>query len=51
MCQKFEVAGLQPAKLVRWKADGEEGAGEWSGTEVACSLSADAKQCHFHFSH
>jgi len=50
-CQKFEVVELQPGKLVRWKANREEGVEEWSGTEVAFSLSADEKQCYVLFSH
>ena len=50
-CQKFEVVELQPDKLVRWKANRKEGIEEWSGTEVAFSLSADEKQCYVHFSH
>ena len=50
-CQKFEVAELQPGKLVRWKADRKEGVEEWAGTEVAFSLSTDKKQCWVHFSH
>ncbi len=50
-CQKFEVVELQPAKLVRWKANREEGIEEWSGTEIAFTLSADEKQCYVLFSH
>lgn len=50
-CQKFEVVELQPGKLVRWKANREEGVEEWSGTEVAFTLSADEKQCYVLFSH
>ncbi len=50
-CQKFEVAELQLAKLVRWKADRKEGVDDWAGTEVAFSLSADKKQCYVNFSH
>jgi len=50
-CHKFEVVELQPGKLVRWKADRKEGSGEWVGTEVVFSLSADKKQCYVHFSH
>jgi uncharacterized protein YndB with AHSA1/START domain len=50
-CHKFEVIELQPGKLVRWKADREEGIDEWTGTEVVFSLSADERQCYVHFSH
>jgi len=50
-CHKFEVIGLQPGKLVRWKAHKEEGSEEWAGTEIAFSLSADEKQCFVQFSH
>ena len=48
-CHKFEVAELQPGKLVRWKY--REGFEEWTGTEVAFSLRADIRQCYVHFSH
>lgn len=50
-CQKFEVADLRPGKLVRWKANQEEGIEEWEGTEVSFSLSADEIQCWVHFGH
>jgi len=50
-CQKFEVAELQPNKLVRWKANGNESVEEWAGTEITFSLSADEKQCYVRFSH
>jgi len=50
-CQKFEVVELQPDKLVRWKADGAGGLGEWAGTEVAFSLNTNGKQCYVNFSH
>ena len=45
VCQKFEVVELQPAKLVRWKANRKGGLEEWAGTEIAFSLNADEKQC------
>ena len=50
-CLKFEVAELQPDKLVRWKENRKEGIEEWAGTEVAFFLSADEEQCYVHFSH
>ncbi len=46
---RFEVVELQPGKLIRWKYDGKDE--EWTGTEVAFSLSADEGQCYVHFSH
>ena len=45
----FEVAELQPDKLVRWKC--KKGPEEWVGTEVAFDLSADEKQCWVRFNH
>jgi uncharacterized protein YndB with AHSA1/START domain len=50
-CHKFQVAELQADRLVRWKADKEEGADEWAGTEITFSLRADEKQCYVRFSH
>jgi len=48
-CLKFEVAELQPGKLVRWKYSGDFD--EWAGTEVGYSLSADEKQSYVRFDH
>jgi uncharacterized protein YndB with AHSA1/START domain len=48
-CLKFEVAELQPGKLIRWKYSGD--VGEWAGTEVAYSISADEKQSYVRFGH
>jgi hypothetical protein len=49
-CQKFEVAALEPGKLVRWKAIGE-GNDEWAGTAISFSLSTDEVQTSLRFRH
>ncbi len=48
-CLKFEVVDLEAGKLVRWKYSGD--VGEWVGTEVAYSISADKKQSYVRFGH
>ena len=50
-CHTFEVAELQPGKLVRWKANRKESVEEWAGTGITFALSADEKQCYVDFSH
>jgi uncharacterized protein YndB with AHSA1/START domain len=46
----FEVAGLQPDSLVRWKHSGEI-PGPWVGTEVSFQLKAAGSQTYVLFAH
>ena len=46
----FEVAELQPDKLVRWRHSGEM-PGDWMGTEVSLELSNDGTQTFVRFRH
>lgn len=51
-CKEFEVVGLQPGKLVRWRTlNGNDASDEWNGTEITFGLSTDDHQCWVRFSH
>jgi uncharacterized protein YndB with AHSA1/START domain len=50
-CEKFDVTALEPGRKVAWKAPKGQGAAEWEGTEVTCTLSKDDKQTFVRFKH